>query len=126
MEHYQTSRVWVGAMQGWAHFNNAHSHYVQLAAEGGLLVSLPAMAAVLLLARTGLKVIHAEKAEIFWIRIGAAAGLIGIAVQGIWEVPLVMPANAVLCGVLAGMLLHRRDVKRTSAESPTTPDNLFE
>lgn len=126
MEHYQTSRVWVGAMQGWAHFNNAHSHYVQLAAEGGLLVTLPALAALLMLARTGLKVIHSEKAEVFWIRVGAAAGLAGIAAQGIWEVPLVMPANAVLAGVLAGMLLHRRDVKRVSTESPTTPDNLYQ
>lgn len=127
MAYYQQSRIWVGALQGWAHFNNAHSHYVQLAAEGGLLVSLPAAAAVVLLARGGLAAIRAEKAEIFWVRIGAAAGLAGIAVQGLWEVPLVMPANAVLCGVLAGLLLHQRDPKRTDrVETPSTADNLSE
>jgi hypothetical protein len=125
MEHYQQSRVWVGAMQGWAHFNNAHSHYVQLAAEGGLLLSIPALAAIVLLARAGLQAIRAEKAEIFWVRIGAAAGLVGIAVQGIWEVPLVMPANGVLSAVLAGLLLHRREVRRgDGTEMTLTPDKL--
>jgi O-antigen ligase len=28
---YQESRVWVGSMRRWAHFNNAHSHYLQVA-----------------------------------------------------------------------------------------------
>ena len=41
---YQQSRFWVGSMQRWAHFNNAHSHYVQVASEGGLLVGLPVAA----------------------------------------------------------------------------------
>jgi O-antigen ligase len=126
MEHYQQSRFWVGATQSWAHFNNAHSHYVQLAAEGGLLVSVPALAAVLLVVRGGLAAIRTEKAEIFWVRIGAAAGLMGIAVQGLWEVPLVMPANAILAGVLAGLLLHKRDARRADGgETLVTPDNLF-
>ena len=34
---YQQTRVWVGSMQHWAHFNNAHSYYIQVASEGGLL-----------------------------------------------------------------------------------------
>lgn len=127
MEYYQQSRIWVGALQSWALFNNAHSHYVQVAAEGGLLLSLPAAAVLVLLARSGLAAIRAEKAEIFWVRIGAAAGLVGIAVQSIWEVPLLMPANAVLCGVLAGLLLHKRDVRRSDGvETPPPADKLFE
>ena len=28
MTNYQQTRVWVGSMRRWAHFNNAHSHYV--------------------------------------------------------------------------------------------------
>ena len=43
MTQYQQSRVWVGSMQRWAHFNNAHSHYLQVASEGGLLVGLPSL-----------------------------------------------------------------------------------
>ena len=41
MTHYQQTRFWVGSMQRWAHFNNAHSHYVQVASEGGLLLTVP-------------------------------------------------------------------------------------
>ncbi len=123
MEHYQQTRVWVGSMQKWAHFNNAHSHYVQLAAEGGLLLVVPVMTALVSLARLGLAAVRADKGEMFWVRVGAAAGLMGIAVQGIWEVPLVMPANAVLCGMLAGLVLHRREPSaRRAADSPLTPD----
>jgi len=121
MVHYQQSRVWVGSMQQWAHFNNAHSHYVQLAVEGGLLLMLPVAAALVSLTRLGLAAVRADKGEMFWMRIGAAAGLVGIAVQGIWEVPLVMPANAVLCGVLAGLLIHRRDPGRAASLDPSLP-----
>ena len=46
----------------------------------------------------------------FWVRVGAAAGLAGLAVQSIWEMSLIMPANAVLAGVLAGLLLYQREV----------------
>lgn len=127
MEYYQQSRIWVGSTRSWAHFNNAHSHYVQLAAEGGLLLCVPALAALAHVIRGGWAAIRAEKAEIFWVRVGAAAGLVGIAVQGIWEVPLVMPANAVLAGVLAGLLLHKREVKRSDiGKIPLTPDTLYE
>jgi hypothetical protein len=35
----QESRVWVSSMQRWAHVNNAHSHYLQVVCEGGLLVA---------------------------------------------------------------------------------------
>jgi hypothetical protein len=49
----------------------------------------------------------------FWVRIGAAAGLAGLAAQSVWEVSLTMPANAVMAGVLAGLALSRRE-PRTS------------
>lgn len=118
MQHYQQTRFWVGSMQMWAQFNNAHSHYVQLAAEGGALLVIPVATAIFFLVRLGLGAIRADKGEMFWVRVGAAAGLVGIAVQSIWEVPLVMPANTVLAGVLAGLLLHRRDASARS-ESAT-------
>lgn len=115
MTHYQQSRVWIGSMQRWAHINNAHSHYLQLAAEGGLLLTLPVIAALAALVRLGRRAIGADKGEMFWVRVGAAAGLTGIAVQSIWETSLLMPANSVLCGVLAGLLLHHRESTRAPA-----------
>lgn len=109
MARYQQSRVWVGSMQRWALFNNAHSHYVQLASEGGLLLAVPAVLAILAAATLGLRAVRADKGEMFWVRAGAAAGLAGLAVQSLWEVALIMPANAVLAGVAAGLMLYRRE-----------------
>lgn len=108
MGSYQQSRVWVGSMQRWAHFNNAHSHYLQTMSEGGVLLVVPVAVALLALLALGRNAVRADKGEMFWVRVGAAAGLTGIAVQSIWEVALIMPANAVLAGVLAGLLLNRR------------------
>jgi putative inorganic carbon (HCO3(-)) transporter len=121
MAQYQQSRVWVGSMQQWSYFNNAHSHYVQLAVEGGLLLAAPVGAALVLLARLGLAAARADKGEMFWMRVGAAAGLAGMAVQSVWEVAMIMPANAVLAGTLAGLLLHRRDPSVRSAEHGESP-----
>lgn len=119
MTQYQQTRVWVGSMQRWAHFNNAHSHYLQVASEGGLLLTVPALCAIALLARLGRKAVRTDRGEMFWARVGAAAGLVGLAVQSIWEVALAMPANAVLAGVLAGLLIYKRE---PSAEPSSTGD----
>jgi O-antigen ligase len=109
MTYYQESRVWVGSMRRWAHFNTAHSHYLQLLAEGGLLLALPVGWALYGLISLGIRAVRADKGEMFWVRVGAAASLAGLAVQSIWEVALRMPANAVLAGALTGLLLYRRD-----------------
>lgn len=125
MSQYQQTRMWVGSMGRWAHFNNAHSTYVQVASEGGLLLVIPALSALALFAALGHRAVRADKGEMFWVRVGAAAGLVGLAVQGLWEVPLVMPANAVLCGVVAGLLLFRRDSPHPGeADSLATPARL--
>lgn len=122
---YQQTRIWVGAMQRWAHFNNAHSFYLQVASEGGLLLAIPAFAALLATAVLGVRAVRADKGEMFWVRAGAFAGLTGVAVQSIWEVALVMPANAALAGMLAGLLLYHRDVSGIRSEHmPPTPPLL--
>jgi len=116
---YQSSRVWIPSMSRWAHFNNAHSHYLQVAVEGGLLLLAPVITAVALIVRFGRRAIRDDRGEMQWARIGAAAGLIGMAVQSIWETSLVMPANAVLCGAVAGLLLYQRP-KPIGASEPST------
>jgi O-antigen ligase len=116
---YQSSRVWVGAMGKWAHYNNAHSHYIQLLCEGGLLLTLPVLWCLAALATLGYRAVRSDKGEMFWVRVGAAGGLAGMAVQSIWEVSLLMPANAVLAGMLGGLLLYRREARY---EGPATPE----
>lgn len=116
---YQQTRVWIGSMSRWAHFNNAHSHYVQLATEGGLLVVVPVAVALAQLVRLGRRAIANDKGEMQWARIGAGGGLVGMAVQSIWETSLLLPANAILCGVVAGLLLFQRQ-RGSSGDEPTT------
>lgn len=120
MTKYQQSRLWVGSMQRWAHFNNAHSHYVQVAAEGGLLLGVPALLALIAAAVLGRRAVRADKGEMFWVRVGAAAGLAGLAAQSVWEVALIMPANAVMAGVAGGLMLYRRD---RGASEPASQDS---
>ena len=115
MTYYQQTRFFVNSMQRWAHFNNAHSHFIQLAAEGGVLLVMPAIAVLAALSTLARRTLRADKGEMFWVRVGAAAGLAGLAVQSVWEVSLTMPANAVLAGVLAGLLLYRREPGQASA-----------
>lgn len=105
---YQQTRVWIGSMNRWAHFNNAHSHFVQVAVEGGLLLAVPVIGALAALVRLGRSAVRADRGEMQWARIGAGGALIGLAVQSVWETSLVMPANAILCGAVAGLLLYDR------------------
>ena len=127
---YQQSRIWIPHLGGWSYFNQAHSHYLQIAAEGGLLLLVPAAAGLAALVIQGRRALEADRGEMFWVRVGAAAGLVGIAVQSAWDTPLVMPANAVLCATLMAALLHQRtsQVRSGSREDPGVdqPDSWAE
>jgi O-antigen ligase len=87
-------------------FNHAHNEYLQILAEGGLLVAVPAsmglLVAVVLMARS----LGADRTPIFWIRAGAICGIVAVAVQGIWDTGLRTPANGVLFAVIAAIALH--------------------
>ena len=61
MTHYQQTRFWVGSMQRWAHFNNAHSHYVQVASEGGLLLTVPSLFALAFLWTLGRRALRGDR-----------------------------------------------------------------
>jgi O-antigen ligase len=87
-------------------FNQAHNHYLQVAAEGGLLVGIPVWLALSAFAKTAWTNIQADRSPIHFIRAGAAAGLAGVAVQSLWETGLTIPANAALAAVLAAVILH--------------------
>lgn len=91
------------------HFAEAHSDYVQIAAEGGLLISLAALVAVALIVRD-VRRRFAERRDggtLYWIRCGAVTGLLAIALQETCEFSLQMPANVVLFCVLLAVAAHR-------------------
>ena len=109
------------------HMAQAHNDYLQLLAEGGLLVAVPAAIAILLLGRAIRRNLRAARGEArgYWIRAGAAVGLLAIAVQEVVEFSLQIPANALLFCTLAAIALtpvHSRSTTGTpSRDSMNVP-----
>jgi len=87
-------------------FNQAHNHYLQVAAEGGLLVGLPVALALAAFVGAARRSLEADRSGMFWIRAGAASGLCGVAIQSLWETGLTVPANAAMAAVLAAVVIH--------------------
>jgi hypothetical protein len=89
-------------------FNQAHNHYLQVAAEGGAMLSIACLLALGAFAGAARERLTRDDSGLFWIRAGAACGLAAVAFQSIWETGLVMPANAALAALLAACLIHDR------------------
>jgi O-antigen ligase len=113
------------------HMAQAHNDYVQLAAEGGLLVGVPAAAAAFLLARAIRQNLRAARAESrgYWIRAGAAIGMLAVALQEVFEFSLQIPVNALLFATLAAVALapvvrHARpaDISRDTIDASRKTD----
>ena len=103
---YQTAMLVYQESDRVVYFNQAHNQYLQIAAEGGLLLSVPAAVALLSFLRLARRLIMSDRTAVFWIRIGAAGGLVAVVVQNLWETGLRMPANAALAAVLAAVVVH--------------------
>jgi len=88
------------------YFNHAHNEYLQILSEGGLLVSVPVAIAVGAGAMGIARRLRDDRSAAYWMRAGAASGLIAAAVQSVWEAGLQLPANAVLAALLAAVALH--------------------
>jgi hypothetical protein len=96
--------------------NSAHNHYLQVAAEGGLLVGIPVAIALVLFVRTASTALARDDSGMYFLRAGALSGLFGVAVQNIWDVGLTTPANAVLAALAAAITVHR-SAPRPKAEA---------
>jgi O-antigen ligase len=89
------------------HAMQAHNDYLQLAVEGGLLVGIPALITVGLLVRTIRRRLAQPQDEMTrWIRMGAVAGLCGMALQETVEFSLQIPGVALLFAVLLAIAIH--------------------
>jgi O-antigen ligase len=106
---YGTATVVYQTAQTNLHVQEAHNDYLQLAAEGGVLLGIPALVAVAGCIR-GVRrrlVDDARDPMRYWIRFGAATGLAAIALQSLVEFSLQMPGNAALFVVVCAIALHR-------------------
>ena len=103
---YQTSMAIYQRSDKGLIYNQAHNHYLQVAAEGGLLLGVPVLLALWRLARDGASALARDDSGMYWLRAGAASGLTGLGVQSFLETGLLTPANGVLAAVAAAILLH--------------------
>jgi O-antigen ligase len=89
-------------------FAQAHNDYLQLGAEGGLLLTIPALACLLIFVRDVRRAMLDQNAGTTqWIRAGAVTSLIAVAFQETVEFSLQMPGNAALFAIVCAIAWHR-------------------
>jgi O-antigen ligase len=108
------------------HYSEAHNDYLQLTAEGGALLCIPAGVLALALAvviRRRFRAVPHESSD-YWIRVGAVTGILAIALQSLAEFSLQMPGNAVLFVLLLALAARRTSAGSAPAERRADPDML--
>ena len=86
--------------------NEAHNQYLQIASEGGVLLSIPAAGALFAFIATAWTQLRRRDDPMRWMRVAGVAALLGVAVQSIWETGLTLPANGMLAAALAALVVH--------------------
>jgi hypothetical protein len=105
---YRIAMLYYQRSERVVQFNQAHNHYLQATAEGGLVLGVCLAVGLAAVARGMRTRLSADLSDAGWIRAGAATGLVAVGLQSLWETGLVMPANAALAAVLAAIALHER------------------
>ena len=104
------------------HVREAHNEYLQLAAEGGLLLCLPILAALAAFAVEVRSRFRTSSRATYWIRLGAVTGIFAVAVQSTVEFSLQMPGNAALFATLCGIALHQPGPAQGRGHEPSSTD----
>jgi O-antigen ligase len=95
------------------YISHADNEYLQMLAEGGVLLAIPVACALVAGAIAIARSLRTDRTPLFWVRIGAASGILGFAVQNVWEMTLRVPANGVLFAILAATAMHGSSNERT-------------
>jgi hypothetical protein len=103
---YQTTMVLYQTLSRYFHVTHADNEVLQILAEGGLLIGAPVAAALAAGVVVVRKRLLEDRTAIFWLRAGAAAGMVALGVQNMVEMTVRVPANAVLFSVLAAIAVH--------------------
>jgi O-antigen ligase len=87
----------------------AHNDYLQLAAEGGFLVGIPATLFAIVLMLTIYRRFQEglDDTRTYWLRVGAVAGICAIAVQSVTEFTLQMSGAFAMFATLLAIAIHR-------------------
>ena len=109
---YQTRGLDVRAVE-------AHNDYLQLAAEGGLLVGLPVIAVGAVFIREVRRRFRENRDDTRtrWLRVGAVGAIGALGLQSLVDFSLQMPGNAVLFALLMAVAVHRPRPRGAYAET---------
>ena len=110
-----------------APYEGAHNDFLQLAAEGGLLVGVPVLVTIVFFIwEMRLRIREAPGDGVTeWLRIGAVVGLALVALQETVDFSLQIPGNAALFAVLAAIAVHRAPLEPVEARlQPGRRDEL--
>ena len=105
---YGTATLFYASSANDRWFREAHNDYLQILAEGGLLLGLPAcllMGAFVMTIRGRFRE-DRNQGHRSWLRVGAVVGLGAIGLQSMVEFSLQMPGNAALLLVLAAVAIR--------------------
>ena len=105
------------AMLGYQTYNpsvrwvEAHNDYLQLVAEGGVLLVVPVGIAFFILVREVRRRFRegGDDPMTYWLRAGAVTGLVALGLQSLVDFSLQMPGNAVLFVTLWAIAIHECD-----------------
>jgi O-antigen ligase len=99
-------------------FAQAHNDYIQLVAEGGLLLTVPAAACLTIFIWDVRRAMRDQNEPTTrWLRAGAVTSLVAIAFQETVEFSLQMPGNAALFAVVCAIAVHRPAAAARESES---------
>ena len=98
------------------HYGEAHNDYLQLAAEGGLLVCVPLVVALWLVVVEVRQRFRDADRGVYWVRAGAATGVLAMAFQEIVDFSLQIPANALCFAMLVAIAIHSPRARALSIE----------
>jgi putative inorganic carbon (hco3(-)) transporter len=101
-------------------YEGAHNDFLQLAAEGGLLLGLPVLATIGFFIWEARQRFRESSNDTVteWLRVGAVVGLSLIAVQETVDFSLQVPGNAALFVVLAAIAVHRAPSLPMQGDAP--------
>jgi O-antigen ligase len=89
-------------------YTESHNDYLQLAAEGGALLVIPATACLIVFIRDVRRRLREPRGSTaWWLRAGAVTALVAIALQETVEFSLQIPADALLFAAICALALHQ-------------------
>ena len=112
---YSVAMLFYQEYESGFHFAQAHNDYLQLLAEGGVLLAVPAVALIgVLLVQVRRRFVEGRDDDrTWWLRVGAVSGLLAIALQEVVDFSLQIPGNAVLFCFTVAVAIHRPPTTRS-------------